>query len=197
MSEIVEKMKQEIINRSNDFEKQTKGTKDEYNIYREHIQYVYKYVCLLSKDKDVDHEVLELSALLHDIAMTDRNLDRSKHNEYGAEIAEQLLKENNYPDDKIQFIKKCILNHSSKRYKYRTTEEEIILVNADGLSHFDSINSLYSLAHNVMELNDDESIKFIQNKLTKDYNEISDDLKFLIKDKYKKVMNAKNVEDIL
>lgn len=42
MSEIVNKMQQEIIKRSNIFESQTKGTKDEYNIYREYIQYVYK-----------------------------------------------------------------------------------------------------------------------------------------------------------
>ena len=60
MVNIVSKIKQQIINRSDSFEEQTKGTKDEYNIYREHIQYVFKYVCLLSRDKDVDHEVLEL-----------------------------------------------------------------------------------------------------------------------------------------
>ena len=197
MSDIVSKMKQEIINRSNSFEEQTKGTKDEYNIYKEHIQYVYKYVCLLSENKDVDHEVLELSALLHDIAMTNKDLDRSKHNEYGAEIAEQLLRENNYPKDKIQFVKKCILNHSSKRAEYRTTEEEKILVDADGLSHFDSINNLYNLAHNVMELNDDDAIKFIQDKLTRDYNEISDELKYLINDKYNRVMNATTIAEIL
>ena len=196
MSDIVSKMKQEIINRSDSFEEQTKGTKDEYNIYKEHIQYVYKYVCLLSKNKNVDHEVLELSALLHDIAMTDRTLDRSRHNEYGSEIAEQLLRENNYQEEKIQFVKKCILNHSSKRAAFRTTEEERILVDADGLSHFDSINNLYNLAHNVMELNDDDTIKFIQNKLTKDYSEISDELKHLIQDKYEKVMNAKSVAEI-
>lgn len=197
MSEIIQRMQQEIINRSNNFEEQTKGTKDEYNIYREHIQYVYKYVCLLSKDKDVNHEVLELSALLHDIAMTDKTLDRSKHNEYGSEIAEQLLRENGYPEDKVQFVKKCILNHSSKRAEYRTTEEEQILVNADGLSHFDSISNLYSLAHNVMELNDEDTIKFIQDKLTKDYNEISSELKHLIEDKYNKIMGANTIEELL
>ena len=197
MNDIVDKMQQEIINRSNSFEEQTKGTKDEYNIYKEHIQYVYKYVLLLSKDKDVDYEVLKLSALLHDIAMTDKNLDRSKHNEYGAEIAEKILMNNNYPEDKIKLVKKCILNHSSKRAEYRTTEEERILVDADGLSHFDSINNLYSLAHNVMKLNDEESIKFIQDKLTRDYNEISDELKYLVKDKYEKVMNANSIIEIL
>ena len=197
MSDIVSKMKQEIINRSDSFEEQTKGTKDEYNIYREHIQYVFKYVCLLSRDKDVDHEVLELSALLHDIAMTDKTLDRSKHNEDGADIAEQLLIDNNYPEDKIQFVKKCILNHSSKRAEYRTTQEEQILVDADGLSHFDSINNLYNLAHNIMELSDDDTLKFIQDKLTKDYNEISDELKYLIDDKYNNVMSAKSINDII
>lgn len=197
MSEIVKKMQQEIIKRSNDFESQTKGTKDEYNIYKEHIQYVYKYVCLLFKDKNVDYEVLELSALLHDIAMTDKSLDRSRHNEYGSEIAEKLLRENNYPEDKVQLVKKCILNHSSKRAEYRTIEEERILVDADGLSHFDSINNLYNLAHNVMELNSEDTVKFIQDKLTRDYNEISDNLKYLINDKYKKVMSAKSIEEIL
>ena len=197
MSDIVNKMQQEIINRSNTFEEQTKGTKDEYNIYKEHIQYVYKYVVLLFENKNVDGEVLELSALLHDIAMTDRNLDRSKHNEYGSVIAEQLLRENNYPEDKIQLVKKCILNHSSKRAAFITTKEERILVDADGLSHFDSINNLYSLAHNVMELNDEDAIKFIQDKLTKDYNEISDDLKYLIQEKYDKVMSIKAIDELL
>ena len=172
MNNIINKIQQEIIKRSNEFEEQTKGTKDEYNIYKEHIQYVYKYVILLSENKNVDKEVLELSALLHDIAMTNSNLDRSRHNEFSSEIAEQLLKDNNYPDDKIQLVKKCILNHSNKRLHYRTTEEEKILVDADILSHFDSISSLYSLAHNVIGLNDIDSIEFVREKLTKDFNEL-------------------------
>ncbi len=197
MSNIVNKMQEEIINRSNNFEKQTKGTKDEYNIYKEHIQHVYKYILVLSKDKNVDKEVLELSALLHDIAMTNITLDRSKHNEYGSVIAEQLLKENNYPEEKIQLVKKCILNHSSKRKEFRTTEEEKILVDADGLSHFESINNLYNLAHNVMNLNDKDTLKFIQDKLTKDYNEISNELKYLIDDKYNKIMNVTNINELL
>ena len=197
MSDIVNKMQQEIINRSNTFEEQTKGTKDEYNIYREHIQYVYKYVVLLSENKKVDKEVLELSALLHDIAMTDRSLDRNNHNEYGSVIAEQLLRKNNYPENKVQLVKKCILNHSSKRADFRTTEEERILVDADGLSHFDSINNLYSLAHNAMELNDEDTLNFIKDKLTKDYNEISDNLKYLIQEKYNSVMSAKTIDELL
>ena len=196
MSQIVEKMRQEIMERSARFEEQTKGTKDEYNIYREHIQYVYKYVVLLSKDKNVDKEVLELSALLHDISMTDITLDRSRHNEFGADIAEQLLRESNYPEDKVQLVKKCILNHSKKRREYRTTEEEQILVDADGLSHFDAIKKLYSLPSLVMGLSEEDSVRFVQDKLTGDYNELSDDLKSLVKEKYDRVMAAKCSDDI-
>lgn len=196
MSDIVGKMQQEIIRRSNEFEEETKRTKDEYNIYKEHIRYVYKYVIILSENKNVDREVLELSALLHDIAMTDKNLDRTRHNEYGSRIAEQLLRQEEYPEDKIQFVKKCILNHCSKRLTFRTSEEEQILVDADGLSHFDSIGSLYSLAHNVMGFSDEESIKFVQDKLTGDYNEMSPEIRYLIDDKYSKIMRATNINEL-
>lgn len=196
MSQIVEKMRREIMERSDRFEEQTKGTKDEYNIYREHIQYVYKYVVLLSKGKNVDKEVLELSALLHDISMTDITLDRSRHNEFGADIAEQLLRENDYPEDKVQLVKKCILNHSKRRSDYRTTEEERILVDADGLSHFDAINKLYSLPSMVMGLSEEDSVYFVQDKLTGDYNELSAELKNLVKDKYDMVMAAKSADEI-
>ena len=196
MSQIVEKMRQEIMDRSARFEEQTKGTKDEYNIYREHIQYVYKYVVMLSKDKNADREVLELAALLHDISMTDMALDRSRHNEYGAEIAEQLLRENNYPEDKTQLVKRCILNHSKRRQQYRSTEEEQILVDADGLSHFDVVKTLYSLPSKVMGLSEEDSVRFVQDKMTGDYNELSDDLKYLVKEKYDRIMAAKCADDI-
>ena len=190
MSEIVNKMQQEIINRSNNFEEQTRGTKDEYNIYREHIQYVYKYVCLLSKGKNVDYEVLELSALLHDIAMTDRALDRSKHNEYGSVIAEQLLRENNYPEDKIQFVKKCILNHRGSRLVDKTSPEEICIADSDAMAHFYSIPSLLSMVYKEKGLSIDDGSKFVMDKLDRSYNKMSDKGKVLVKVQYE---SAKNI----
>jgi len=159
--------------------------------------YVYKYAVLLSQNKMVDKEIVELSALLHDISMTDSTLDRSKHNEYSSVIAKELLRQEGYPEEKIESVKKCILNHSSKKASYRTTEEENILVNADGLSHFDSISNLFSLAYNVMGFNELESLKFVQDKLTKDYGEISPELKYLIDDKYREIMLAKSANEIM
>ena len=190
MFDIVDEMRNEVINRSNYFEKLTRGTKDEYNLYYEHIQYVYNYVIMLSEDEDVDLEVLKLSALLHDISMTDINLDRDNHNEYSANIAMEYLKKYNYPQDKINMVYNCILNHSSKRKKYRVTKEEEILVNSDCISHVDSISNLQNLAHNVIGLSDEDSIKYVQDKLTRDFHELDDRVKLLIKDKYNRVMSG-------
>lgn len=197
MKTIIEIMRDEIILRSNDFEAQTMGTKDEYNLYREHIQYVHRYVLLLAQKKSFDTEVVELAALLHDISMTDQSLDRSRHNVFSAEIAEKLLLENNYPPDKTELVKKCILNHSKRRQAFRTTIEEEMLVTADGLSHFDNILSLYSLAHKVMELDETESVKFVQRKLTGDYSEIPDEFKPLIQNKYEKAIKSLTFEDLM
>ena len=196
MQEIISKIKNEVIKRSNQFETITKGTKDEYNLYKEHIQFVYKYALMLINDKDIDKDVVELSALLHDIAMTNPKLDRSRHNEYSAMIAKELLTKYNYPSYKIELIVKCILNHSNKRKEFRTTKEESILVDADALAHFDSIKNLYSLAYNVMGLTEIDSINFIKDKLTKDYNEISIEAKELINDKYNSIMNCNGIKEL-
>ncbi len=74
--------------------------------------------------------------------------------------------------------------------------EEQILVDADGLSHFDAIKKFYSLPSLVMGLSEEDSVRFVQDKLTGDYNELSDDLKCLVKDKYDRVMAAKCSDDI-
>ena len=89
---------------------------------------------------------------------------------------------------KINKVKKCILNHSSKRKEYRTTLEEQILVDADAMAHFDCVDSIFSLANKVMGLNKEESNRFVKEKLTKDYNEISDDVKKYIDDKYNYIL---------
>ena len=190
MNSIVEIIRKEVINRSNRFQEETKFTKEEYNLYNEHVQYVYKYAVMIAKEKNVDLEIVELSALLHDISMTDSSLDRSLHNEYSMKIAEKLLLKFDYPKDKIEIIKLCILNHSSKRKEYRTTVYEQILVDADAMAHFDCVESIYSLAHNVMGLNEKESINFVKEKLTKDYEEISDGVKKYVSDKYNEILNV-------
>ena len=58
------------------------------------------------------------------------------------------------------------------------------------MAHFDCVESIYSLAHNVMGLNEKESINFVKEKLTKDYEEISDGVKKYVSDKYNEILNV-------
>jgi hypothetical protein len=48
-----------------------------------------------------------------------------------------------------------------------------------------------------MGLNDEESLEFIKDKLTRDYNELSDELRPLINDIYSSVMKAGTIGEIL
>ena len=189
-NDIVELVRNEIIKRSVNFYNLTKGTSEEYNLYQQHVKYVYKYVCLLANNyNNIDFEVLKLSALLHDVSMTDINLGRENHNVTGLPIVEEILNKYNYSKDKIDFVKMCVLNHSSSRQSFRTTLEENILVDADCLSHFESVGSLYSLAKNVLGKNDNDSLKYVQDKLTKDYNELNPNLRYLVDDIYNNLMS--------
>ncbi len=48
-----------------------------------------------------------------------------------------------------------------------------------------------------MELNEEDSINFVKDKLTKDYNEVSNKAKKLIEDKYNKIMKANTINELL
>ena len=48
-----------------------------------------------------------------------------------------------------------------------------------------------------MELNDNETLKYIQEKISRDYNELSDEYKYLIEDKYKRIINETNINNLL
>lgn len=48
-----------------------------------------------------------------------------------------------------------------------------------------------------MVLNDTDSLKFVQDKLTRDYNEISPELKYLLDEKYTRIMSATSIEELI
>ena len=68
--------------------------------YGTRIKYVVENGIELAKKYGADIEIVELGALLHDIAMPSEYGEREQHHIYGAEIAEQLLTELNYPKGK-------------------------------------------------------------------------------------------------
>lgn len=101
MSEITEKIKEELLNRCRTYQEKTG-----YDFWEEHIQYVVKNAVQLAKEQGADIEIVELGALLHDISMPSEYGSRDEHHIYGAKIAEELLNKLDYPKEKNRISKK-------------------------------------------------------------------------------------------
>ena len=119
MSDIVNDIKKELLKRCNIY-----NEKYNYDFWNDHIKYVVKNAIELAKKYGADIEIVELGALLHDIAMPSEFGPREEHNIYGAKIADELLTKLNYPQDRKESVKECILRHRGSKDLPRNTIEE-------------------------------------------------------------------------
>ncbi len=103
----------------------------------EHIIRVYNLCLHLAEDEsNMDMNVLEAAALLHDIARVKEFTDKTgsiDHAVLGAAMAEQILKMLGYSEKKIAHIKHCITAHRFRGEVKPETTEAKILFDADKL----------------------------------------------------------------
>ena len=112
-----------------------------------HIKIVYELARKYASEYGANTEIVALAALLHDVASVTDASYVEEHHIIGAKIAEQLLLESNYPIEKIELVKKCILNHRGSKLAKKTTPEEICVADMDAMAHFYSIPSLLSMVY--------------------------------------------------
>lgn len=155
-----------------------------------HIKIVYELAKEYAEEYDADIEIVAIAALLHDIASVTDVSFTEEHHIIGAEIAEEILLNENYPIEKIALIKKCILNHRGSRLADKTTGEEVCIADCDAMAHFYSIPSLLSMVYREKNLSIDEGSSFVMAKLDRSYNKMSDKGKQLVKRQYE---SAKNI----
>lgn len=155
-----------------------------YTAWTHHIVLVVKNAKQLAAKISADEEIVEIAALLHDIAsVTDKNL-YEEHHIHGAAIAEKILSENQYPEKKIQLVKQCILNHRGSRPRNKLSNEELCVADGDTMAHFDSISSLFNLALTVHKLGIDEAESFVMNKLERSWKKLSPMARELVEERY-------------
>lgn len=102
--------------------------------YENHLILVAHYGLKLAMETGADLEIVELAAYLHDFSFVMGGEDLTQHEAKGVDIAEKLLKQFNYPPDKLEKVKRCILNHSSLTRACEASPEEACLANADVMS---------------------------------------------------------------
>lgn len=103
----------------------------------DHVFRVYNLCLLLAKhEKDVDLEILIPAALLHDIARVEESQDKTgkiDHAVLGSVIAEDILRNLEYEEDKIEKIKHCIIAHRFRTGNEPNSIEAKILFDSDKL----------------------------------------------------------------
>lgn len=117
-----------------------------------------------------DKEAIVIAAWLHDIGSI--IYGREDHHITGAKIAEKVLAEYGYPKEKIELVKKCIMNHRGSMKNDRKTIEEKIVAEADVISNFDNIAGIFKAAF-VFEGKDQmEAMKSVREKLENKWKQL-------------------------
>ena len=159
-----------------------------------HIKIVYELAKKYANEYGASLEIVALAALLHDIASVTDVSYTEEHHIIGAQIAEELLLKENYPKEKIELIKICILNHRGSRLVEKNTPEEVCIADSDAMAHFYSVPSLLSMVYRERKLSIDDGCKFVMDKLDRRYNKMSDKGKILVRKQYssaKDILNQK------
>ena len=84
---------------------------DHYDFWEQHIKYVVNNALDLATQNGADAEIVELGALLHDIALIAKVGTKKDHHVNGAVLAKELLTKYDYPQDKTELVIGCVLNH--------------------------------------------------------------------------------------
>lgn len=147
-----------------------------------HILSVVKYAKILAERFKADKEIVEIAAWLHDITrMRGKPQD---HNITGAAEAEKILKELNYPQERIDKVKHCIIAHRGSESIKRETVEAECVASADAMAHFDNIPALLYVAFVKKEMNPTEGMKWIREKIERSWNKIMPEAKDMVLPKY-------------
>ena len=157
---------------------------DHYDFWEQHIQFVVKEGLILADTYNADKEIVELGALLHDIALMTKTGTRSEHHTNGKIIAEQLLSQFEYPNDKKERVLNCILHHRSS--KNAENIEELCVADADIIAHFDNIPMCFNSAYRA----NITSVPELINYFASDYEDMSDKTKEVFNSRYQNIMNV-------
>lgn len=179
---IIEVIKKELLTLN---QKYIDEAEDNYDFWNNHIKFVVDEAIKLAKSNNGDLEIVELGALLHDIALVAKVGTKADHHINGANLAKELLLKYDYPEDKLNRVIGCILNHSSS--KNATNIEELCVADADIIAHFYNIPNAFVIG--VKKHNFTKPEQFMS-WLAGGFDDLSEQTKILFKDKYNNIMKV-------
>ena len=150
-----------------------------------HLMIVKKYADRLAEIYNPDMEVLELSVWLHDIG--EIRYGEINHHISGAQDAEVILRDHNYPEDVIAKVKECILSHRCEgRDSTPESIEAKILATANAMSKLEVIPVFFWEACHEMGLGIRESCDWVAEEIERNWSKkiLLPEGKEMVRDKY-------------
>ena len=158
-----------------------------YEPFPFHFVPVVEYAEKLADQLGEDKEVILISAWLHDIGLI--IYGRMDHHITSAKISEEKLTELGYPVEKIELVKKCILNHRGSLKNVRESLEEQISADAEVLSNFNNIAGIFKAAFVYENLDQGQAMDSVKKKLENKYQQLHFDMsKEIVRPKYEAAM---------
>lgn len=141
----------------------------------DHVERVRRTALFIAKHyPDVDLEVVEIAALMHDIG---KYLNADDHAKESAKLAKEILKKLKVPEEKISKIIDAIENHSFSARRKPKTLEGMILSDADKLDALGAIGIARVFMLSGIENRDlQKSLKHFYEKILKLYNNLFTDI---------------------
>lgn len=178
---IVEQITALVRQKSDEYRTNDPG---QYDFWCGHLKYVYHEATELAKQYGADLEIVQLGALLHDIALLEKVGSKADHHENGKKLTEQILQEYNYPEDRLRRVLGCVLHHRSS--KDAENIEELCVADADILAHFGNIPMLFDAAYNLHKMVGLENVReFMREAFEKDFDDLSERTKAEFGPRYK------------
>ena len=158
---------------------------DNYDFWNNHIKFVVDEALKLASVYGADKEIVELGALLHDIALISNIGTKADHHIQGAKIVEEILTNLKYPQDKREKVVNCVLHHRSS--KNAENIEELCVCDGDILAHFDNIPNAFIVGVKKHNFSKPEQFKAW---LAGDYDDLSEQTKIAFKDRFNAIMST-------
>jgi len=140
-------------------------------VYHHHIKLAVRVGLELCEEFGGDKTVVELACWLHDIASL-KSGTKYEHHIEGMEGAEDILKILEYKTDVIRSVKHCIQTHRGTVPLAQMTKEAEIVCAADGIANLRCPPLLYFFAFKIKDMEFNEGMKSIKQKLENSYNKI-------------------------
>jgi uncharacterized protein len=176
------KQQKAIIEEVHEFVKKESIGFSEDDLFKNHVLGVKDYAVKLAKIYNANVFVVIIAAYLHDLYYL-QTKNHDIHEIEGAKFAKKFLKKFNLPDDEIELISKCILNHRGSKKRKRNSIEEKIISCADAMDHINRFQHMFYRGSKKM--NYEDSIRWMRSKLKRgwDKTELSK-AREIIKPKY-------------